>query len=74
MLSLGLHTTLSSIVKNTFRWKLASEPSTDPAYILQLPMAKAGVRALDTVENFLTSATAPDEVIAQMQQRYVNQF
>jgi len=45
-------------------WKFASDPSTDPAYILQLPMAKAGVRALDTVESFLTSATAPDEVQA----------
>ena len=28
-------------------------------------MAKAGVRALDTLENFLTSATAPDEVLSQ---------
>lgn len=37
-------------------------------------MAKAGVRALDTVENFLTSATAPDEVIAQMPKRYVSMF
>lgn len=37
-------------------------------------MAKAGVRALDTVENFLTSATAPDEVITQMPQRYVRPF
>ena len=55
-----------SIVKNTFRWKLATDPSTDPAYILQLPMAKAGVRALDTVENFLTSPTAPDEVLSQI--------
>merc|ERR1719234_1746477 len=43
-------------------WKLASDTSTDPAYILQLPMAKAGVRALDTVENFLTSDEAPEEV------------
>ena len=48
----------------TFRWKLATEPSSDPAYILQLPMAKAAVKALDTVENFLTSTTAPDEVKA----------
>ena len=41
---------------------MATDPSSDPAYILQLPMAKAGVKALDTVENFLTSATAPPEV------------
>ena len=48
----------------TFRWKLATDPSSDPAYILQLPMAKAAVKALDTVENFLTSTTAPEEVKA----------
>merc|ERR1711962_525996 len=45
-------------------WKLAMDPSAGPAYILQLPMAKAGVKALDTVENFLTSATAPPEIQA----------
>jgi len=43
-------------------WKMATEPSTDPSYILQLPMAKAGVRALDTIENFLTSSEAPEEI------------
>ena len=51
---------------NTFsakkRWKMATEPSTDPSYILQLPMAKAGVKALDTIENFLTSEESPEEV------------
>lgn len=41
---------------------MATEPSTDPSYILQLPMAKAGVKALDTIENFLTSDEAPEEV------------
>ena len=41
---------------------MATEPSTDPSYILQLPMAKAGVKALDTIENFLTSDEAPQEV------------
>jgi len=45
-------------------WKIASDPTTDPSIILQLPMAKAGVKALDTVENFLTSASAPEEVKA----------
>merc|ERR1712130_1066230 len=43
-------------------WKMATEPSTDPSYILQLPMAKAGVKALDTIENFLTSDEAPEEI------------
>ena len=42
---------------------MATEPSTDPSYILQLPMAKAGVRALDTIENFFTSSEAPEEVL-----------
>ena len=46
---------------------MATEPSTDPSYILQLPMAKAGVKAVDTVENFLTSATAPPEVDREIQ-------
>ena len=41
---------------------MATEPSTDPSYILQLPMAKAGVKALDTIENFLTSEESPEEV------------
>jgi len=43
-------------------WRMATEPTTDPSYILQLPMAKAGVKALDTIENFLTSDEAPDEI------------
>ena len=73
LLSPGLHNApLPFFVNNTFRWKFASDPSTDPAYILQLPMAKAGVRALDTVESFLTSATAPDEVIAHIPRQYVS--
>ena len=46
----------------SIRWRMATEPTTDPSYILQLPMAKAGVKALDTIENFLTSDEAPDEV------------
>jgi len=49
-----------------FTWsRYMSDPAnTDPSYILQLPMAKAGVKALDTVENFLTSETAPLEIQA----------
>ena len=46
----------------SIRWRMATEPTTDPSYILQLPMAKAGVKALDTIENFLTSDEAPEEV------------
>jgi len=45
-------------------WLKFTQPETDTDYILQLPMCKAGVKALDTVENFLTSPTAPPEVRA----------
>jgi len=37
------------------------EPS-ETDYLLRLPMTKAGVKALDTVENFLTSSEAPTKI------------
>jgi PhoPQ-activated pathogenicity-related protein len=45
-------------------WRVATDESADLSYILQMPMTKAGVKALDTIENFLTSDTAPTEVKA----------
>ena len=44
------------------RHHFLEDPASDPEILLRLPMTKAGVKALDTVENFLTSATAPPEV------------
>jgi len=39
-----------------------NDESSDPEFLLRLPMTKAGVKALDTVENFLTSSNAPQEI------------
>ena len=36
-----------------------NDPTSDAEYILNLPMTKAGVRALDTITAFLTHITAP---------------
>ena len=49
-------------ILNVPRWHFFNDPTHDPEYLLWLPMAKTGVRAMDTVENFLTSDTAPEEV------------
>jgi len=43
-------------------WHFLNDPTSDAEYILNLPMTKAGVRALDTIEAFLTSDTAPTEI------------
>ena len=47
----------------TNRFHYLNDESSDPEFLLRLPMTKAGVKALDTVENFLTSPTAPQEVV-----------
>ena len=44
------------------RFHYLNDESSDPEFLLRLPMTKSGVKALDTVENFLTSSTAPQEV------------
>ena len=49
----------------SFRFHYLNDASSDPEFLLRLPMTKAGVKALDTVENFLTSPDAPQEVSFQ---------
>ena len=43
-------------------WRFLNDPASDAEYILNLPMTKAGVRALDTVEAFFTEKSAPTSV------------
>ena len=38
------------------------DPTNDTEYILFLPMTKAGVKAMDATTEFLTSASAPQEI------------
>jgi PhoPQ-activated pathogenicity-related protein len=46
-----------------FTWlHFLNDPTSDSEYILRMPMTKAGVKALDTIEAFLTSDTAPAEI------------
>jgi len=46
-----------------FTWShFMNDPTSDSEYLLRMPMTKAGVRALDTIEAFLTSDTAPSEI------------
>lgn len=44
------------------RWHYFNDPEDNHEWLLWLPMVKAGVKALDAVEQFLTSDTAPEEV------------
>ena len=43
-------------------WRYLHDPTSDAEYILNLPMTKAGVRAMDTVHAFFTSKTDPSSV------------
>ena len=46
-----------------FTWlHFLNDPTSDAEYLLRMPMTKAGVKALDTIEAFLTSETAPAEI------------
>jgi len=43
-------------------WHFLTDPTSDAEYLLRLPMTKGAVKAMDTVTNFLTSETAPEEI------------
>ena len=43
-------------------WHFLNDPTSDAEYLLNLPMTKAGVKAMDTVENFFMSDMAPAEI------------
>ena len=45
-------------------WHYMNDPTGDAEYLLRLPMTKGAVKAMDTVTNFLTSDTAPEEIQA----------
>ena len=45
-------------------WHFMNDPTGDAEYLLRLPMTKGAVKAMDTVTNFLTSDTAPEEIQA----------
>ena len=45
-------------------WHYMNDPTRDAEYLLRLPMTKGAVKAMDTVSNFLTSDTAPEEIQA----------
>ena len=43
-------------------WHFINDETSDAEYLLRLPMTKGAVKAMDTVTNFLTSETAPEEI------------
>ena len=43
-------------------WHYLHHSPSDPEYLLRLPMTKAAVKAMDTVNNFLTDDTVPEEL------------
>jgi len=43
-------------------WKWVNDPSTDPEWLVHLPMTKASVRAMDVITDFLTSPSSPQEI------------
>ena len=45
-------------------WHFMNDEAEDAEYLLRLPMTKGAVKAMDTVTNFLTSDTAPEELQA----------
>lgn len=45
-------------------WHYMTDPESKAEWLLNLPMTKASVRAMDTITSFLTSDTSPPEVIA----------
>ena len=61
LFNISFQSSLSNQLTNRFHY--LNDESSDPEFLLRLPMTKAGVKALDTVENFLTSPTAPQEVV-----------
>ena len=44
-------------------WKWIQDPNLNPEWLVHLPMTKASIRAMDTVTNYLTSDSAPQEII-----------
>ena len=43
-------------------WHFLNDPEKNAEYILNMPMTKAGVKAMDAVQEFFTSDTAPEEI------------
>ena len=44
------------------QWHFLNDDKSDSEYLLRLPMTKAAVKAMDTINYFLTDDTAPDEI------------
>ena len=44
-------------------WHYMNDATSDAEYLLRLPMTKGAVKAMDTVNNFLSSESAPEEII-----------
>ena len=43
-------------------WHYMFDPEANPEWVIRLPMAKAAVRAMDTVTAYMTSESAPEEI------------
>ena len=43
-------------------WKWITDPETNPEWLVHLPMTKASMRAMDTITEYLTSPSAPQEI------------
>ena len=43
-------------------WHFINDAEQDAEYLIRLPMVKSAVKAMDTVTNFLTDDTAPEEI------------
>ena len=44
------------------QWHFLNDDESNAEYLLRLPMTKAAVKAMDTINYFLTDDTAPDEI------------
>ena len=62
-----LNCLIISIAKMTFTaytwWKFLNDPHSNPYIELHIPMAKAAVRAMDTITAFMTDPFAPQEIL-----------
>ena len=43
-------------------WHFINDADQDAEYLIRLPMIKSAVKAMDTITNFLTDDTAPEEI------------
>ena len=58
---LGKERTENALISFTW-WHFINDQDQDAEYLIRLPMIKSAVKAMDTITNFLTDDTAPEEI------------